>query len=339
MDSENSQINTNISSSIEERMNQTINDVLNQSQLSNDTLSKKDKNGKKSNKRTSSLNVDQEFDKKTKYNINCEDFSEASRLFSRFFERLDSLEDECNILNSYNTTLKNELKNTNSNYTKLLSKHSNLVKEFESLKQVNNSLKSDFMTLDSKVTNQNVDEMNGITNNQLTTISFADILKQKKDKIVSEPMVEIINTINNYSNQKKGRENNIIIFGFKNVTSETASNNVNTLFNKMKINNIKFKNPVLLVKKGVQNNSPPIKVSLENEETKFKILKAAKCLKEINQLDNTNIHISQDLNEIDRLLHKKLLYEKKLLNEKLLQDNMLDYYYGIRSNKVVKIMK
>ena len=121
MDSENSQINTNISSSIEERMNQTINDVLNQSQLSNDTLSKKDKNGKKSNKRTSSLNVDQEFDKKMKYNINCEDFSEASRLFSRFFERLDSLEDECNILNSYNTTLKNELKNTNSNYTKLLS--------------------------------------------------------------------------------------------------------------------------------------------------------------------------------------------------------------------------
>jgi hypothetical protein len=195
------------------------------------------------------------------------------------------------------------------------------------------------MTLDSKVTNQNVDEMNGITNNQLTTISFADILKQKKDKIVSEPMVEIINTINNYSNQKKGRENNIIIFGFKNVTSETASNNVNTLFNKMKINNIKFKNPVLLVKKGVQNNSPSVKVSLENEETKFKILKAAKCLKEINQLDSTNIHISQDLNEIDRLLHKKLLYEKKLLNEKLLQDNMLDYYYGIRSNKVVKIMK
>jgi hypothetical protein len=195
------------------------------------------------------------------------------------------------------------------------------------------------MTLDSKVTNQNVDEMNGIKNNQLTTTSFADILKQKKDKIVSEPMVEIINTINNFSNQKKGRENYIIIFGFKNVTSETASNNVNTLFNKMKINNIKFKNPVLLVKKGVQYNSPPVKVSLENEETKFKILKVAKCLKEINQLDSTNIHISQDFNEIDRLLHKKLLYEKKLLNEKLLQDNMLDYYYGIRSNKVVKIMK
>ena len=195
------------------------------------------------------------------------------------------------------------------------------------------------MTLDSKVTNQNVDEMNGITNNQLITTSFGDILKQKKDKTVSEPMVEIINTINNYSNQKKGRENNIIIFGLKNVTSETASNNVNTLFNKMKINNIKFKNPVLLVKNGVQNNSAPIKITLENEETKFKILKAAKCLKEINQLDSTNIHISQDLNEIDRLLHKKLLYEKKLLNEKLLQDNMLDYYYGIRGNKVVKIMK
>jgi hypothetical protein len=113
----------------------------------------------------------------------------------------------------------------------------------------------------------------------------------------------------------------------------------NTLFNKMKVNNIKFKNPVLLVKNGVQNNSPQIKITLENEETKLKILKAAKCLKEINQHDSTNIHISQVLNEIDRLLHKKLLYEKKLLNEKLFQDNMLDYYYGIRGNKVVKIMK
>ena len=61
-------------------------------------------------------------------------------------------------------------------------------------------------------------------------------------------MVEIINTFNNYSNEKKGRENNIIIFGLKNVKKEVASDHVNALFKKMKINNLKFKNPVLLVK-------------------------------------------------------------------------------------------
>ena len=61
-------------------------------------------------------------------------------------------------------------------------------------------------------------------------------------------MVEIINTFNNYSNEKKGRENNIIIFGLKNVKKEVASYHVNALFKKMKINNLKFKNPVLLVK-------------------------------------------------------------------------------------------
>jgi hypothetical protein len=107
----------------------------------------------------------------------------------------------------------------------------------------------------------------------------------------------------------------------------------------MKIGNIKFKNPVLLVKKETTNDSPPIKITLESEEVKFQILKAAKCLKEINQNDNTNIHISQHLSEIDRLMHKKLVHDKKLLNDKLLQDNVHDCYYGIRGNKVIKIMK
>ena len=95
-------------------------------------------------------------------------------------------------------------------------------------------------------------------------------------------MVEIINTFNNYSKQKKNRENNVIIFGLKNISKETASDKVNSLFNKMHIVDIKFNNPVLLVKKGVTNTSPPLRISLENEDTKFQLLKAAKILKEIN---------------------------------------------------------
>ena len=47
----------------------------------------------------------------------------------------------------------------------------------------------------------------------------------------------------------------------------------------MKTENTKFKNPVLIVKNGTTNNAPPIKITLESEEFKFQILKAAKCLK------------------------------------------------------------
>jgi hypothetical protein len=66
-------------------------------------------------------------------------------------------------------------------------------------------------------------------------------------------MVEIINTIIEYINQKKGRENNIIIFGIKNVKKENSNDQVKNLFRKMKIENIKFKNPVLLMKNGATN--------------------------------------------------------------------------------------
>ena len=138
-------------------------------------------------------------------------------------------------------------------YNKLSSKHSNLLKDFDALKITNSKLQNDLNNLDSKIMNQSVDEMNGSSNIQLTTSTFADILKPKKDKSVSEPMVEIINTINEYSNQKKGRENNIIIFGIKNVKKENSSDQVKNLFRKMKIENIKFKNPVLLMKNGATN--------------------------------------------------------------------------------------
>jgi hypothetical protein len=221
----------------------------------------------------------------------------------------------------------------------MTSKYSNLLKDFDDFKQENLKLQMEVKTVETQLTNLNNDEMNGLATNQLNPTSFANILKSKKDSPISEPMVEIINTFNNYSKQKKSRENNVIIFGLKNISKETASDKVNSLFNKMHIVDIKFNNPVLLVKKGVTNTSPPLRISLENEDTKFQLLKAAKILKEINSNERTNISISQDLNEIDRLMHKKLLNEKKALNNKLVSDGINEYYYGIRGNGIVKINK
>ena len=254
-------------------------------------------------KRTNSLNTESYKDKKQKKDIYIDNFIETSRFINIIMERLNMLEDECNRLDVNNVALKDEYKLLKDNYTKLQSKNSNLTKEVNSLKAINTKLQYDLTNLDTKLTNQNVDEMNGVQINNLSAASFANILKNKDDKIISEPMVEIINTFNDYSKQKKGRENNVIIFGLKNTNKETASDNVKNLLNKMNTKNIKFKNPILLVKNGATNTSPQIKITLENEETKFQLLKAAKILREINRNENMNISISQDLNEVDRLLH------------------------------------
>ena len=73
-------------------INLTINQVLSQFILSEEVKhlekNKEELSKKKSKKRANSLDIVKE-DKKTKFNVNCQDFIETSRLFSRIFERLD----------------------------------------------------------------------------------------------------------------------------------------------------------------------------------------------------------------------------------------------------------
>ena len=70
-------------------------------------------------------------------------------------------------------------------------------------------------------------------------------------------MAEIINTFNDYSKQKRGRENNVIIFGLDQVNKENANNKIKSLLDKL-VPNINFKNPTILVKNGTASTSPPI---------------------------------------------------------------------------------
>jgi len=146
-------------------------------------------------KRTNSLNTESYKDKKQKKDIYIDNFIETSRFINIIMERLNMLEDECNRLDVNNVALKDEYKLLKDNYTKLQSKNSNLTKEVNSLKAINTKLQYDLTNLDTKLTNQNVDEMNGVQINNLSAASFANILKNKDDKIISEPMVEIINTL------------------------------------------------------------------------------------------------------------------------------------------------
>ncbi len=87
--------------------------------------------------------------------------------------------------------------------------------------------------------------MNGVPSSQLNPTSFADMLKSSlNNKILSEPMVEIINTANDYNRQKKGRENNLIVFGLKDIYKNNINNKIKSFFSKLKVDEIKFNNPI-----------------------------------------------------------------------------------------------
>jgi hypothetical protein len=111
--------------------------------------------------------LNDDADKRTKLDITVDNFGETSRLINIIFQRLDSVEDECNRFDGANVILKNELKDLMTKYNKLSSKHSNLLKDFDALKITNTKLQSDLNNLDSKIINQSVDEMNGSSNIQL----------------------------------------------------------------------------------------------------------------------------------------------------------------------------
>jgi hypothetical protein len=320
--------NDSITDSINSVLSQTNNEINNDCTFTN----------KKRNKRTVSNDNEDANLKKKRSNIEIKEISEAERLINIMMERLDNLEEENSHLSGLNNVISRELKEVKNNYIKLNANHTSLVKIVEALKKDKGKIEQDLSSLDQRVTNANNDEMTGVFNNikHSTSKSFADLFKGNSDKSVSELMADIINTFNDYNKQKRGRENNVIIFGMNHVNKDNANTKIKYLLNKLNTN-INFKNPILLVKNGTAIDSPPIKITLDNEESKYRLLKAAKQLKEINQHEHTRINISQDLNDIDRVLYKKLVQEKKVLNDQLLAD--CNYYYGVRGTKVVKIIK
>jgi hypothetical protein len=320
--------NDSITDSINSVLSQTNNEINNDCTFTN----------KKRNKRTVSNDNEDANLKKKRSNIEIKEISEAERLINIMMERLDNLEEENSHLSGLNNVISRELKEVKNNYIKLNAKHTSLVKIVEALKKDKGKIEQDLSSLDQRVTNANNDEMTGVFNNinHSTSKSFADLFKGNSDKSVSEPMADIINTFNDYNKQKRGRENNVIIFGMNHVNKDNANTKIKSLLNKLN-SNINFKNPILLVKNGTTIDSPPIKITLDNEESKYRLLKAAKQLKEINQHEHTRINISQDLNDIDRVLYKKLVQEKKVLNDQSLAD--CNYYYGVTGTKVVKIIK
>jgi chromosome segregation ATPase len=204
--------NDSITDSINSVLSQTNNEINNDCTFTN----------KKRNKRTVSNDNEDANLKKKRSNIEIKEISEAERLINIMMERLDNLEEENSHLSGLNNVISRELKEVKNNYIKLNAKHTSLVKIVEALKKDKGKIEQDLSSLDQRVTNANNDEMTGVFNNinHSTSKSFADLFKGNSDKSVSEPMADIINTFNDYNKQKRGRENNVIIFGMNHVNKD-----------------------------------------------------------------------------------------------------------------------
>ena len=81
-----------------------------------------------------------------------------------------------------------------------------------------------------------------------------------------------------------------------------------------------------------------IKMVTYDFKSKFFILKAARKLREYNLKNGTKINISTDMSEIDRQVMKKLMDSQNDLNNHLSTEDKNIFYWGIRDNKLKKIV-
>ena len=287
-------------------------------------------------------------DKKHRLGIDINNSNEVSKLLNIIFDRLDAVEDEVNELNGKLLLLTEKNKVLIKENQSQTDKISSIQVNYDKLRESHVILQSKVHDLDMKCNpNNNIEMSEDVVvqsgDHANTHIQankrFADLFTVNDKKQVSKPMADIINVINEYTENKKDRDNNLIIFGLNVDGIDDHNAKVKNLMMRIGVKKFSYKNSIRLVKKGQCNPVAPIKITLHNEAMKYEILKAAKNLKDINQKFNSKISIGLDLTEIDRQANKLLLLEKKQRNDELKRTNVNDHYYGIRGNKVVKIMK
>jgi hypothetical protein len=181
--------------------------------------------------------------------------------------------------------------------------------------------------------------------NQMTTKPlFSDFLKDsitvnstnsKEQRVYSDPEITMLNVICNESDEIKRKEKNLIIFGLPN--SDDNNKAVNEYFTTFKADFQKV-DKVFRFNKSVKskaNEPSAVLVVLKNKDDKFEILKKAKNCKD--NINYSKTFLNLDLTIAQRQLNNKFITERKKLNENL--SNTSTFYYGIRNNKILKIIK
>ena len=153
----------------------------------------------------------------------------------------------------------------------------------------------------------------------------------------------IVNEVVANLNERKSRENNVIVFGLNESTT------TKTLLDHLQIEENKIRNTHKLIPRGITNeNKHPILLEFNNVKDRNEMLKKARCLRdEPKESSLAKIYVNPDLTLAERMMQKQLRDDRNEKNKELEDrrkadtDNQGDYsfYYAIRRGKVVKIPK
>jgi len=173
---------------------------------------------------------------------------------------------------------------------------------------------------------------------------FSNVVKKQSNKQIkyNNDEINVINAIAIENDDIKKRECNVIISGLTNSTGDNIEKDdetkIENLFAAISFEKTKMKRSKRFTNE--KNNGKPnlVLVELNNKEDRFSIMKAAKSLKDNETYKD--VFINFDLTPAQRVMQMELNKKRKELNDKdKTKEATVDYYWGIRSNKIVKINK
>lgn len=203
-----------------------------------------------------------------------------------------------------------------------------VAKEVESLTARINALEEENKLLKNQVNDLSSKQSDSVT---VKKPLFSSLFDGGSKQSLIETEINVLNAVCVESEQIKKKENNVIIYGLAN--SDDDKKRVENVFNHINIESSVIKRVQRIKSKSTTNDKPaPLLIELSNKDLRFKILKSAKNLKQSTEYNN--VFINLDLTVAQRAHHKNLIKQRIEKNAILKQNNVTDYYYGIRNNRV-----
>lgn len=213
-------------------------------------------------------------------------------------------------------------------FKKLINEHTAaLIREIESLKSENVMLKERVALLETNSLSSST-----ATNKPL----FSDLFNGTTKKNLENTEINVLNAISVEQSEIKRKEKNIIIYGLNsNEVNSNVKADVEKVFDAIQLDKTLISKVIKFKRQGDVNKPAPILVELQNKDSRIEIIKAAKKLK--NSASFGSVFINFDLTIAQQALSKQLINERNKLNKDLKEQNVGNYYYGIRNNKIVKL--
>lgn len=186
----------------------------------------------------------------------------------------------------------------------------------------------------------NLNNQNSNNSNATSKPLFSDLFANKnKTSKLSNDEINVINAITMENEEIKKRECNLILSGLPESNGENQvkddETKINELFTAINFDKTKMKRFVRF-KNNTNNDKPKlILIEMKNKDDRLTIMKAAKNLKSSNY---NNVYINFDLTPAQRVRSSELNKKRKEFNLRDATDDK-DFYWGIRSNDLIKIKK